>query len=317
MTLSKLFRRLNCTIPFLYKKRGGQYFSIGSCIADNLRAIDKEMFNPLCQDQFNQHPCLQMMADPFVVYDGGYYYIFYEELTLKWMARGADIAVLKSSDAKKWERIGIAIREPFHLSFPNVFTYNGDWYMIPEANESKALTIYRATKFPMHWERYINIFENTPYADPMIYSQDGYFYLWINTYVNGNDLRLFTSRELQGPWDEHPMSPIRRNNDETRPGSTIISYDGNLYYFIQDNSEGYGTGLIAYEIDVLTPSMYKDHRLEAPPFLWKHGDKWASDGMHQFSMCKMNEKYLCVVDGCKNESSGGWKWSWLNWPIHY
>lgn len=261
---------------------------------------------------------LQMMADPFVIKEKGDFYIFYEELTQKKYAKGADIAVLQSHDGLQWKRMGIALREPFHLSFPNVFLYQGEYYMLPEVAACGEMRIYKAVGFPMKWKKYSVILAGKSYSDPMVYIQDDYIYIWYHTYLDGDELRLIYAKDINGPWKEHPKSPIRTNGNDCRPAGTINTIDNKLYYFVQNHSEGYGTGVIAYKINKLSPIEYEDECLEDNPLLWKNGDSWARDGMHQYSMVKYNDKeWLCVMDGRRGITQSAWKWNWRNWPILY
>ena len=40
------------------------------------------------------------------------------------------------------------INEPFHMSFPNVFKFENEFYMMPENSESNQLRLYNAVDFP-------------------------------------------------------------------------------------------------------------------------------------------------------------------------
>lgn len=310
-------RRMTC--PFIYKASSGQFYSIATFITTNPLNVDMTRVKQI--EILNKHNVpkpLQMMADPFVIKEKGDFYVFYEELTQKKYAKGADIAVLHSRDGVQWNRLGIALREPFHLSFPNVFLYHGVYYMLPEAAACGEMRIYKAVEFPMKWEKNSVILAGKSYSDPMVYIKDEYIYVWYHTYLDGDDLRLIYAKGINGPWKEHPASPIRTNGNDSRPAGTINIIDNQMYYFVQNHSEGYGTGVTAYKINKLSPLEYEDECLKDNPLLWKNGDSWARDGMHQYSMVKFNnEEWLCVMDGSRNITQSAWKWNWCNWPIMY
>lgn len=44
------------------------------------------------------------------------------------------------------------LQEDFHLSFPTVFDWNGETWMIPETGSDHSLRIYRCKNFPAEWE---------------------------------------------------------------------------------------------------------------------------------------------------------------------
>ena len=307
-----LLRTKRMTVPFLYQYNPG--YTIGVVENSNPLDIHIEDINVLEKQQFSIHPQPTIMADPFVVKDKDIYYIFYEELSAKYChSGGADICVLQSTDGIQWQRIGCALHEPFHLSFPNVFQWKGEWYMLPEAQSSGEMRLYKAKNFPLQWSLCKVLMQGVAYADPMIFEQDGIWYLWFNTYINGDNFVLYTSDSPLGEWTEHPASPIRTNGDDTRPAGRIAKVENRLVYFVQSHREGYGTGTIAYEIDIISPTDYQDHRMVQNPVLWKNGDDWAKDGMHHLSFLrKENGGYLCVTDGL--HASLQWKWDWRNLP---
>ena len=54
-------------------------------------------------------------------------------------------------------------------------------------------------------------------------------------------------------------------------GGAILDLDGRLIRFGQDFSGGYGDGLIAFEIDELTPDSYTERKIGTLRFGDRHG----------------------------------------------
>ena len=46
---------------------------------------------------------------------------------------------------------GLIIENSYHMSYPCVFEYNGEFYMIPESSTNDSITLYRAEHFPDKW----------------------------------------------------------------------------------------------------------------------------------------------------------------------
>ena len=46
----------------------------------------------------------------------------------------------------------MVLREPFHLSFPHVFSFDDEVFMVPETLGAGAVRLYRAIDFPDRWE---------------------------------------------------------------------------------------------------------------------------------------------------------------------
>ena len=115
-------------------------------------------------------------ADPFVFEDGDNTYLFVESMN---RYRGiATISVSKYENGRfgKFKEI---IKEPFHMSYPNVFRYNYDYYMIPETSGSGQVRLYKAKEFPFSWELCKVLLENGNLYTDNVIEIDGesvYFY---------------------------------------------------------------------------------------------------------------------------------------------
>lgn len=299
------------TLPFVYKECPS--WSIGYYTTNNPAeppAVDSiHWIDPA---SLGYHPVPQLMADPFIVKDNDMYYIFYEEFLGRKPSSNAFISVMQSKDLQHWQRLGIVLQEPFHLSFPNVFQYRGEWYMIPEAGNSNALHIYRAVDFPMQWEEASVAFEGNRMIDNLVYCEgDTLFLMGLS-----GALRLWYTTDLcANSWIEHPMSPIERGAKEFRPGGQICKVDDTLYCFAQSSAEGYGTGVIAFRIDSMTTTYYHETRLENNPILWKHGETVAEKGMHTLNFIQTGDSsYFCVCDGVRRECPVKLRWDWKVMP---
>lgn len=312
--LSYLVISSKMTIPFLYRYKAGYFYTLATIETKSPLLINKNELTELPWDLFDSHPQVKFMADPFVVEEKGGYYIFFEEDPTKMNSTGADLAVMHSRDLKSWSRLGVVLDEPFHLSYPNVFKIGSIWYMLPECGAAKEIRLYEATSFPMKWKLSAVLVKDIVQADPILIQKNGLFYILVQ---NNSDLslRLYYSDKLTSGWKEHPMSPLRKGvNAYTRTGGTPGILNNKLIYFLQDHTEGYGTGIVAFQIDSLSPTIFEDHKLETNPILWKFGKSWAKDGMHQLSWIRLNNgQYFCVMDGAQINSTV-WGWDWRNFP---
>ena len=88
-------------------------------------------------------------AHPFLVREDDQYCLFF---TAKY---GPDdmggIGLALSPDGLNWTYEKMVIKEPFVLSYPYVFKWQDEYYMIPEAHTENAVRLYRATDFPREW----------------------------------------------------------------------------------------------------------------------------------------------------------------------
>lgn len=93
-------------------------------------------------------------ADPMLYHRDGHRWLFCEAF---------DLATGKGSIAA-WEFDGpqphtphIVLEEPYHLSFPTIFDWNGETWMIPETSANHSFNLYRCTACPGGWEKVLEL----------------------------------------------------------------------------------------------------------------------------------------------------------------
>ena len=238
----------------------------------------------------------QFVADPFLVREGGAYWMFIEVLNRT--TDQGDIAVAASADGRHWTYDGIVLDEPFHLSYPHVFAWEGAYYMIPESGEDHAIRLYRATRFPHAWEHVDTLLDGAAFLDPTLFRFDGRWWLFASIETDDN-LHLYLADELTGPWTEHPDSPVVSGNaDIARPAGRVIEMDGSIFRFSQDCDPTYGNQVRAFRITKLTPSAYGEEAVKDEPVIAASGSGWNAEGMHQVDAMPLAGKgWLVAVDG--------------------
>ncbi|MEZ5654176.1 MAG: hypothetical protein R3E87_26885 [Burkholderiaceae bacterium] len=169
----------------------------------------------------------------------------------------ARIAVLAEQPDGGWQRLGIALDEPHHLSFPYLFRYQGQLYMCPEAYTSGRITVYRCTEFPLCWEPASVIMDDVCAADSMLVEHGGMWWLLTNI-DNGQapdhqaELHVFHAvSPLATDWRALPANPVKVDPRGGRNGGLFVA-DGALYRCGQKHSiDAYGKGLALYRITTL------------------------------------------------------------------
>lgn len=234
------------------------------------------------------------VADPFLIRRDGLWYLFVE-VENSGTGRG-EIACATSPDARAWTYGGVVLREPFHLSYPLIVAAGSDLFMVPETRQAGAVRLYRAEVFPDRW-RFAGTLLSGEYADPTIVQTAGRWWLFAQRGLD--ELRLFSAGAIDGPWVEHPRSPIRAGNRRvTRPAGRLIEWDGRLLRVAQDAWPRYGSRVRALQIDCLTPADYAEHELPESPILEAGFDGWNSLGMHHIDAHQVApDCWLAAVDG--------------------
>lgn len=240
----------------------------------------------------------EFVADPFLIKDDEKYYMFYEILDS--MTCKGVIGVSESFDGKEWRYRGVVLREDFHLSYPQVFKINDQYYMIPESHESEEVRVYKAEEFPYTW-KFEKAILNGKYLDNSIFEYRNIFWMFSEKIEDNNDksLRLFSANNILGKWEEHPKSPIIYNNLElSRPAGSVMKFNDELYRFSQDCSERYGKSITAFKINNLTLDEYEEEVIGNILGESNKHNTWNKDGMHTVnSIKKENGYYISCVDG--------------------
>lgn len=239
-----------------------------------------------------------LVADPFMLYAGGKWNMFFEVLNFS-TDRGEIGLAVSSDGGKSWHYDGIVLAEAFHLSYPYVFEWQGQRYMIPECYKSGGIRLYRAADFPRQWEFYRTLIAGDVFVDSSIFRYDDLWWLLTSTRREGDSLSLYFARDLTGPWEIHPASPILVGDPvHARPAGRVIIVDGRIFRLAQKVAPIYGTQVTAFEITKLTPERYQERPHGNSPVLSASGTGWNAMGMHHMDAHQMSDgTWIACVDG--------------------
>jgi hypothetical protein len=198
-------------------------------------------------------------ADPFVYSFGGRTFCFVEDFVYK--TNRAHITALEIVGGKVVER-GIALKEPFHLSFPFLFQYQGELYMCPESYGSGQIRIYRCTDLPLKWELRTVVMEGISAADTMFFERAGKWWMLTSLDESGtedhcSELYLFSSDSpLSTNWTRHPRNPVRIDACGGRNAGLIVDGEKLFRLAQRQGFDEYGQGLLVYEIKSISESTF-------------------------------------------------------------
>ncbi|MCF2147316.1 hypothetical protein IQ276_012995 [Desmonostoc muscorum LEGE 12446] len=237
------------------------------------------------------------VADPFMVSEGGMWYMFFE--VLNGLQNKGVIGLATSNDAYKWNYQQIVLDEPFHLSYPYVFKYQNDYYLIPETSEASSIRLYKAVNFPTKWSYVKTLLAQSDFVDPSIFQHNNLWWLLTATSEARNTLRLYYSQDLMDGWIEHPKSPvIQGNKNIARPAGRVIVFDGKIVRYTQDCERIYGHQVRAFEITELTEINYQEKEVKTNSVIKASGVGWNQIGMHHIDAHQIDQdKWIACVDG--------------------
>jgi hypothetical protein len=220
----------------------------------NIESLSWDHFTPLMP------PSDRIWADPFVWMHADHYFIFFEE-RLYSSDRG-HIACLTLDG--RWNQLAksTVLERPYHLSYPFVFEYQGQLYMIPETEKNRGVELYRCTEFPIRWMFVKTLLTDIKAVDATLLEAQGKWWLFANIREGGttwDTLHLFFADDLlSDQWISHPRNPIVKDIRSARPAGRIFSHDGDFIRPSQDCSVRYGYAINFNRISVLTESDYAE-----------------------------------------------------------
>ncbi len=240
-------------------------------------------------------PAVDFVADPFLLRHAGGWALYFEVLPTA--TQRGEIGYAESLDGRRFDYRGIALAEPFHLSYPLAFTHQGWYYLLPETLGAGALRLYRSASPAGPFAPLADLLPGR-FADPTLFHHAGRWWLFACPTPEGHDgLELFCAEDLLGPWRRHPASPIVEGDPRTaRPAGRVVEHAGRLYRFAQDCQPRYGSRVVAFEILELCPERYRE--VPAGPVLTPTGTGWNGDRMHHLDAHRLEDgSWLAVADG--------------------
>ncbi len=207
-------------------------------------------------------PADRFWADPHVIRRDGRYYVFLEEYL--YSTRLGHISVMELDDQGGFTPPVPVLKRDDHLSYPFLFEYEGDLYMIPETLARKSIELYRCRRFPDQWEFVHALMSNVEAVDTTVASSGGHWWLFVAVKDNpgsavSDELFLFhADSPLAQNWTEHPASPIVRDIRSARPAGGIFEREGKLFRPGQIGVPRYGYGINVHEITQLTLDVYEE-----------------------------------------------------------
>jgi len=235
------------------------------------------------------------VADPFMVFADGKFFMFFEVKNRK--TKQSEIAYAESEDGINWTYKQVVIDEDFHLSYPYIFEWNNDYYLIPESNEDLSVRLYKASSFPNKWEYMGNLLSGYPFIDPSIFRYKDMWWLFVANPQN-DILNLYYSEDLLTQWRPHPKNPIVKfDKNIARPGGRVFKYNNKIYRLAQDDFPIYGVQVFAIEITELSVDTYAEKIDLERPVVKMTGKGWNAVGMHNVDLYKLSDRWIAVVDG--------------------
>jgi hypothetical protein len=206
------------------------------------------------------------LADPFIYINDGNKIVFAEEIDK--LGKGRIVAMELSKRSEKQ----VIIRSDFHMSYPFIFKWNDQIYLMPESSESSTLSIYKANKFPFEWVKEKDLFVGKQLVDAtFIFYIDRYWmFACEKKYASSfnEELHIYYSDNPLGTWKQHHLNPVKNDARNSRPAGGMVIHEGNLYRPVQDCSLSYGKCIHWMKVIQLSENEFEEENVTSINPTW-------------------------------------------------
>jgi hypothetical protein len=236
-------------------------------------------------------PSDRFYADPFLFEKDGKTYLFLEDM--RYSEGRALISYCELNSDGTHGPIIEVLRRPYHLSYPFLFEEDGEIYMIPETKGNRTVELYRATSFPNEWTLESTLLSDIYAVDATIHKQDGKYWMFVGIsngrYSNCDELGIYLSSALKGPWMPHSLNPVVSDVRRARPAGAFFRDQGRLIRPSQDCAKAYGYAIVFSEVVTLSETLYEERPISRLDPDWVKGNL----GTHTYTCTDLFE----VIDG--------------------
>lgn len=240
-------------------------------------------------------------ADPITRVIDGRLCIFVEKCL--WSNSKGEIALIcvDSNNYSYTERT--IVSEPFHLSYPEIFEYNGSRYMIPESSEKSQIRVYKQGEDIKEWNLVNTIDTDYKLVDTVVSIDNNNILLLASDQATDNPfknrLRFYKMNLSDSPEISEIDIGNRSYDYESRNGGSLITKDGNIYRVIQDSDDGqYGRNILIRKVEKVDKNGFEEQNTSIVVTVHdiKHGfNRWhyKFEGIHTYGI---QENGLEVID---------------------
>lgn len=226
-------------------------------------------------------------ADPILIDYEEKTYLFYEVVDNN---RGY-IAVSEVRDDCSLSDPVVVLKDDNHYSYPFVFQWNNQWYMIPESSSAGEVRLYKSVEFPSKWELTCILLKQVS-VDSTVFETNGAIYLLTYFLCPGTECVVPKAYLLDLSQNVPKVTPIAWDTyDELkcRGAGPIFSIGNKLIRPAQRNENNqYGNGVIFYQLQ-LSHDKYQEKHIGSLEYENITVNFDVVDGLHTYSRSKRFE----------------------------
>lgn len=158
-----------------------------------------------------------------------------------------------NSDGSRQRRF---VRQPYHISYPHIATFEGRDFLVYESSAAKRCEILEHRQ-----EGWIVISRlDQPVVDGTLLHFNSRWWLF-GTLANGTEsteLHIWWADGVEGPWIAHQANPVKRGASSSRPAGGFCWTRSGLIRPAQDCTQTYGGGVTLCRVDRLDEHTYQE-----------------------------------------------------------
>ncbi|OFV92551.1 MAG: hypothetical protein A3G76_00470 [Acidobacteria bacterium RIFCSPLOWO2_12_FULL_65_11] len=185
---------------------------------------------------------------------------------------------------------------PPRASYPFLLRRDGELICIPETSSADAAMAFARDGATGKWSALGDLVRGFRVIDPTLVEWNGRWWLFCTKQGDEDqtELYLFCAPSWDGPWNPHPLNPVKSDTRSSRPAGQCFETGGVLYRPAQNCARRYGAGITINRIVELTPRRFREEPvlslLPSPSSPWP-------DGLHTIN--SLDD--VTVVDGLRVE----------------
>ena len=228
-------------------------------------------------------------ADPFPWMHNGQPWLFVEEFRYRENA-GRLVALPLADEAVA--RVAHPLRvADGHLSFPFLFAYGGELFLLPESSQARTVDLYVCEQFPDRWRLQRRLLVDVDAADSVLVRHADRWWLFTSVRDSRDQPRhlaiFHTDDLLTGEWQSHPINAKHLYADRTYgtgrcAGGIVPLTDGTLLRPVHCSQRYYGEGTKLMRIEALTPDVFSEFEFSGEHPL---GERIAHWSPHHLAAC--------------------------------
>jgi CDP-glycerol glycerophosphotransferase len=222
-------------------------------------------------------------ADPYAITFDKQPYVFFEEYDV--IEKHSYICVGKFDEQTgRLREVSILVDTDNHVSFPFVFYYEKDYYLILEESRRNVISLYKFTDFPRSIVFVKDLLTNVKAFDSSIIERPDGFYLFTShvkerkRWGNDNLAIYFSPNFLTTNFHKVGKSFQKLGMDSRNAGAHFLR-DGRLYRPSQDSTKRYGHHIVINEVLEISKCSYRERAIE------RIYPKWPHVATHTYNHC--------------------------------